>query len=230
MAIEPPLGGCIAVEIPPDLQHFAIHPGKYLQDHPQITNLAVGAFIFSSANPSAGDTRTSPRLLIIKRASAERGFPNKWEVPGGGTEIFDATIIRSLARETFEETGLRLTKVVREVGNAQEWGNKKGRWRKLNFEIEVATEQPSQNQVDSIEDETCSTNKMYQYPTVTLDPKEHQAFAWVTASELREKQYSITTSEQFELMLSVFANRGISEESPTPSNESNALNFLLKEK
>ena len=36
--------------------------------------------------------------------------------------------------------------------------------------------------------------------SVTLDPAEHQAYAWVTESEIREDKYAIVSSEQKHLM------------------------------
>jgi 8-oxo-dGTP pyrophosphatase MutT (NUDIX family) len=51
----------------------------------------------------------------------ERSFPNLWEVPGGSPELSDPTILHSVAREAFEETGLRLTKFVRQIGDGVEF-------------------------------------------------------------------------------------------------------------
>lgn len=92
----------------------------------------------------------APRLLLVQRAATERAFPNLWEIPGGSTETFDRSILHSVAREVFEETGLHLTRIVRQVGEGVEFqsakqitdenGLSKPRksYLKLTFEIEVA--------------------------------------------------------------------------------------------
>ena len=43
--------------------------------------------------------------------------------------------------------------------------------------------------------------------TVTLDPEEHQAYAWVTEKEIEEGKYAIVTAEQKGLMLEAFRSR-----------------------
>ena len=61
-----------------------------------------------------------------------------WEIPGGSVDRSDPTILHGLAREVFEETGLKLTKFVRGVGNGIEFATgPRKRWMKLSFDIEV---------------------------------------------------------------------------------------------
>ena len=91
---------------------------------------------------------------VEQRAATERAFPNMWEVPGGASETTDPTVLHSLAREVFEETGLHLTRVVRQVGKGIEFtsrskvisedgGEKPLKvYLKLTFEIEVAEFEP----------------------------------------------------------------------------------------
>ena len=43
--------------------------------------------------------------------------------------------------------------------------------------------------------------------SVTLDPEEHQAFAWVTEEDIRKGKYAIVTAEQKNLMLEAFTSR-----------------------
>ncbi len=49
--------------------------------------------------------------------------------------------------------------------------------------------------------------------TVTLDPEEHQAYAWVTGKEIRDGNYAIMTAEQKDLMLEAFTLRKADEDS-----------------
>lgn len=208
----------IQIHIPPSLHHLAIPLPTFLSQHKQYTNLAVGSFIFASSTSPA----SAPRLLIVQRAASERGFPNLWEVPGGSCEVSDPTILHSLARETFEETGLRLTRFCRQVGSGEEfvtgYGAREKRWCKLSFEIEVAeidgdnincgrfggqgnvAAKPDvgHNGVDAVDgvEKIEGVNEV----SVTLDPAEHQAYAWVTESEIREDKYAIVSSEQKHLM------------------------------
>ena len=114
----------------------------YLAAHPTHTNLVVSAFIFESPTQAkSSQSDRAARLLIVQRAAHE-SFANRWEVPGGSSDAEDPTILHSLAREVFEETGLRLTKFVRQIGNVVEFQTGKSErrkyWAKLNFEIEVA--------------------------------------------------------------------------------------------
>lgn len=127
----------IQIHIPQSLAHLTVPLSIYLQENPSFTNLAVGACVFTRT----ADDQSSPcqpRLLLVQRAATERGFPNFWEVPGGSAEAGDPTILHSVAREVFEETGLRLTRFVRAVGNGIQFTTgRHSTWMKLTFEIEV---------------------------------------------------------------------------------------------
>jgi len=46
------------------------------------------------------------RFLVVKRSSKEEFFPNKWELPSGKVE-FGEEPDKALAREVFEETGMK---------------------------------------------------------------------------------------------------------------------------
>ena len=221
MASQPP----IQIHIPPSLAHLAISLPTFLSQNPQYTNLAVSSLIFAPSTIPASATR----LLIVQRAPTERGFPNRWELPGGGCEVSDPTILHSLARETFEETGLRLNRFCRQVGYGDEfvtgYGAREKKWCKLSFEIEVAElgegdmrhgscgghekvaaeENMCKGGVDAVagagEPEDMSG------VSVTLDPTEHQAYAWVTQEEIKEDKYAIITAKAKDSMLEAFALR-----------------------
>lgn len=190
MSSFPPSPQAIQITIPPTLRQHTIPLSTFLTRNPQYTNLAIGALIFYPSTP------THPtRLLILQRASTEHAFPNLWEVPGGSSDPEDPTILHSAARETFEETGLRLGRFVREVGKGVEFVTGKNTWVKLSFEIEVIEVhgRKAEGAVDDVE--------------IRLDPEEHQNYKWVTEQEIREDRYPIVTGEQKEVMLEGFELR-----------------------
>ena len=215
----------IQIHIPASLSHLAIPLRTFLSQNKQYTNIVVSSFVFASSTSPA----PNPRLLIVQRAASERGFPNLWEVPGGSCEVSDPTILHSLARETFEETGLRLTRFCRQIGSGIEfvtgYGAREKRWCKLSFEIEVAEiegqdlncgrsgghgdvaakEDVGYNGVDAVDGvgESEGVNGV----SVMLDPAEHQAYAWVTEKEIRDDKYTIMNAEQKGLMLEALALR-----------------------
>ena len=134
----------ISIHISPALKHLAVPLKYFLKNHPEYACLAVGAFIFWPAHhvTTPSSESNSSRLLLVQRAASETAFPDRWEVPGGSSEHSDPTILHSIAREVFEETGLRLTRVVQQVGNGVKFttgrNDKSQQWLKLSFEIEVA--------------------------------------------------------------------------------------------
>ncbi|KAK5093619.1 hypothetical protein LTR70_004570 [Exophiala xenobiotica] len=92
--------------IDPSLSAFQLPPKTYLSTLPNdISNstslltprfIAVGALTFDSHS----------RILLIQRASTD-SMPHLWEIPGGGCDEDDPTILHSVARELEEEAGLR---------------------------------------------------------------------------------------------------------------------------
>ena len=198
----------ITIHIPASLHHLNLDLKGFLEykrsNNISYTNLAVGACIFDSGIKDS----PKPRLLLVQRATTERAFPNLWEVPGGSAEFSDPSILHSVARETFEETGLRLTRFVREIGGGVEFitpGNKK--WLKLSFEIEVV-------ELHGVPGETSDHAEIRllggEHIPITLDPEEHQRYAWVTEDEFRKctttsGPYPPVTEEQRQTILQAFA-------------------------
>ena len=202
----------LRIHIPPSLTRLAITPSEFLQENPTFANLAVGACIFAPlVNRQSGTA--SPRLLLVQRAATERGFPNRWEVPGGSAEVGDPTLLHSVAREVFEETGLRLTRFVRAVGDGIQFTTgKNDTWMKLTFEIEVQ-EDVSSSAAGTADGKStfrtaCDEDDTQQplgAAMVKLDPAEHQALKWVSETELENwGPGQIVTEEQRQLMLQAF--------------------------
>lgn len=88
--------------------------------------LAVGAFIFSATT----------RLLLLRRAPTD-SHPNKWEVPGGGVDPTDESVLHAVAREVFEEAGLEVTSVDGFPGYTEFRSSKGRRIRKYSFVVSV---------------------------------------------------------------------------------------------
>lgn len=171
--------------------------------------LAVGACIF------APNHQGPSRVLLVQRAATERGFPNLWEVPGGSSEFSDPTVLHSVAREVFEETGLHLTKFVTDVGKGQEFRTSpKKLWLKLSFEIEVAeinnlSEGDGQQAISSSSEISTVKYDTTESIPIILDPTEHQKYAWVTEEELRQftvrtGPYPLVTEDQRQTILEAF--------------------------
>jgi|SRR3569833_125783 len=153
---------------------FAVSEKTYLQNKPQFDRLVVGALVYDPQG----------RLLLIRRA-AHDFMPLTWEIPGGALDASDATILDGLARELWEETGLLMRRVVRQVrcGPRQEGAEfvvaRGVRMCKYSFEVEV---------------EACAP--------VVLDPEEHCGYLWAKENEcLAQKmddgrEIEITTVQQ----------------------------------
>lgn len=212
----------ISISIPPSLRHLAISLPQYLSENPQYDCLVVGACIFAPQHRSQlNSDSSSPRLLLVQRAATERAFPNLWEIPGGSSEVTDPTVLHSLAREVFEETGLHLTRVVRQVGKGVEFGSRpremnddggggvkpRKSFLKLTFEIEVAEFEASRGdtpltcryhggtaEVEQNPSAPANSDDSVAAPTVTihLDPEEHQRYDWVTKERFTNQDYMST--------------------------------------
>lgn len=99
------------------------------------------------------------------------------------------------------------------------YGAREKRWRKLSFEIEVAEiggNDMSRGRFgagyekvgpkEDVEDGVGGDGGVDEV-SVTLDPEEHQAYAWVTEKEIKEGKYAMVTAEQNDLMLEAFRLR-----------------------
>ncbi|KAK2626245.1 hypothetical protein QTJ16_004507 [Diplocarpon rosae] len=146
------------------LTQFAVPASTYLASHPSsppFQGIATGALIFAPDG----------QLLLVQRAPTDSS-PDLWEIPGGGVDPADATILHGVAREVLEESGLTVTHFKRSVPAAGE-GAPLGRAfvtsrgvRVVRFEFEVEVRGGEE---------------------VKLDESEHQRFAWVREEECRAK-------------------------------------------
>ncbi|KAK5087588.1 hypothetical protein LTR70_006897 [Exophiala xenobiotica] len=97
--------------IHPSLDQFSVPYKTYLSDVPKDPSrniygwIVVGAVVFDSDG----------RILLIQRSSKDFS-PNLCEIPGGGCEEVDESIIHTVVRELREETRLQARSVGPMVG------------------------------------------------------------------------------------------------------------------
>ena len=176
----------IQIHVSADIARYAKPFKALLPDRTPAQGMAVGGFVF--AHPPAD----SPRILLVQREKRDGRLAGKWEVPGGGCEDSDPTVLHSLAREVFEEAGLHMTGVVRKVGADQHFKTRSGlQVVKLSFEITIKEIEGSVH-IDEVPVELSS---------------EHQGFAWATRAEVEEDKYPMTHPEQRAYILQSFAPR-----------------------
>jgi 8-oxo-dGTP pyrophosphatase MutT (NUDIX family) len=175
----------------------------FLERNPKYRRLALGTLVFHQ-----------DRLLLVQRSATEHAFPNCWEFPGGKCDDEDETILHGAARELFEETGLRATKFIHQIGNGVEFSGRNPlmKWVKLSFEVEV--ERPGRNDTEpstGIERELHNMNILESF-TIRLDPVEHQDCKWVTEEEILQCEadgvkLEFMSSDQRQVILEAFRLR-----------------------
>lgn len=147
---------------------------------PLIAAAAIGALVFSRATGE-------DRVLLIQRAPHD-SFPLLWEVPGGACDWEDESIFHSVARELWEEAGLKMTNVVRKVGKEEGFFMRTGlAVVKTTFEVEIETPKPTESAGGSQTEEAL--------PEVVLDPNEHVRFLWATEEDCRLGKITVPGSD-----------------------------------
>ncbi|EXJ83691.1 hypothetical protein A1O1_07315 [Capronia coronata CBS 617.96] len=125
----------------PTVSQFAVPHTTYIATHTEKISglgyqiryqfIATGGLVFDPplsdpdpesvavAGADAGVTVTErpkrDRILLIQRAGHD-SMPHRWEVPGGGCDLEDPTILHAVAREVWEETGLVAARIGPLVG------------------------------------------------------------------------------------------------------------------
>lgn len=145
----------------PSVAALGVSRKDFLSTRTPVMGSITGALVFSKV--------TGPdRILLIQRA-AHDSMPLRWEIPGGACDDEDATLFYGLARELWEEAGLRLKRVVRQVGAESTFFTRRGLpVVKITFETEVE----GSSTPDGLAE-------------VTLDANEHVRFLWATEDECR---------------------------------------------
>lgn len=104
------------------------------------------------------------KILMVRRADGDF-LGGSFELPGGGVDEGE-TITEGAIREAKEETGLTVSKIVTTFAGFDYSTDRKPHVRQINFIVEVNSDE------------------------VTLDPKEHDDFAWVDTHSLKDIKMS----------------------------------------
>ena len=134
-----------------DAQTTDLEPGK---------TYVVGVAIFRASPDPASATKH--QLLVVKRAAHEESFPNKWELPGGRVEPGE-TVRQCVERETREETGLLVERVVGELAELRWESGSSGKKKNVQMNYAVTVKEPME---------------------IRLDPDEHSEWLWVNEDQV----------------------------------------------
>lgn len=175
----------------PSLDQFRVPYKTYLSNIPKDPSkvsfhwIVVGAAVLDSDN----------RILLIQR-SAKEFFPNLWEIPGGGCEEDDESVIHTVVRELQEETGLQARSVGPMLGDGYHFPVGTGKIAcKYNFVVEIDGQIGEQGMIG-----------------VQLDPHEHQNHVWATEEEVKAgrvagTELKFTSVAQEQVILEAFELR-----------------------
>lgn len=173
----------------PSVAPFAVPSETYLSIHTgeefKCNFIATGALVFDASTPE--------RILLIQRA-AHDSMSSRWEIPGGGCDNEDASILHGVARELLEEAGLTAVSIGPPVGGGQSFLSRSGKLvGKFSFLVDA------EKGVDG---------KLH----VNLDPNEHQNYVWATEEEVKARkvdttELEFTTKEQEAVVLEAFKAR-----------------------
>lgn len=144
--------------------------------------IRVSAAIFSVSTGDANTDPKTPRVLLLQRAIGDSRAED-WEGPGGLVEG-DKTLFEAIRRETQEETGLRVSQIIRTLSTR--------RWKRQD-----------KNDYKRTREWVCFTYVFHIENTaqdVRLEPSEHQKFAWATEKEVRENAYKMLRDERKTLL------------------------------
>lgn len=168
---------------------FSVTAQEYIDLHPvEELNLK---YRFLAAAACVIDDQSPPRTLLIQRAESD-SMPGRWEIPGGACDDEDPTVLHSVVRECWEESGLIPSRVGPQIGDGHVFWTRSGRLvRRFTF---LAIVKPGE---DGNHD-------------VKLDPKEHQAFVWATEDEVKayraqDINLKFTNGKQRETILQAFS-------------------------
>ncbi|KKK25697.1 hypothetical protein P175DRAFT_0499777 [Aspergillus ochraceoroseus IBT 24754] len=191
--------------LPHHLEEYNVPFSSFRAARPQFTHFVGGGLIFSrrilqNSDPEEGNPPL--RILLLQR-SFEDSYGGHWEGPGGSCEPDDETLLAGVAREVFEESGLRVSRFV-EFVSLDRWTKLKPdrvyAVAKFTFIVEVhevGSDGPVHAQDDRKKEEAALfTDTSDGLPparwedAVKLNPEEHRAYRWATEDEIREGEAS----------------------------------------
>ncbi|KAK5938169.1 hypothetical protein PMZ80_009758 [Knufia obscura] len=191
MDVTPEASQAVQYNVHSSLHDFGVPYKTYLSNIPEDPTkvtyhwIIVGAVVFDSQD----------RILLIQR-SAKEFLPNLWEIPGGGCEVEDKSIIHTVVRELQEETGLQAKSVGSRIGDGYHFPVGGGNIAcKYNFMVEVADQMGEDGKVK-----------------IKLDPNEHQDHVWATEEQVKAGkvggiELKFTSLEQEKVVLEAFESR-----------------------
>lgn len=182
------MSSTLAPQISPSARTLLVNASTFLDKYPHIHRLMASCMVF----------RTEPclQVLLLLRA-AHDSYALHWEVPGGGVDPTDSTIIAGAVRELHEETGLTVTHVHDIVTLTP--------YEPLSSDLKSRlslSPHDEQNTIDAdgLVVSFMETTKRWGKATVLVDVEdasdvkicddEHAAFTWVTEEEVRSMQFS----------------------------------------
>jgi 8-oxo-dGTP pyrophosphatase MutT (NUDIX family) len=173
MTPKPPPLPTFSFTSSPSLSPLNVPVVTYLASHPEYEAICTASLIFTSSTP--------PKILLVQRA-AHDSSPNTWEVPGGGCDDEDPSILHAAVREVWEESGLKVTMIRQLVGEGYTFitYRKKLKVRGFSFLVEVESTEG-----------------------VKLDPEEHQEFLWASEEECRRKRVVREDGEVVEIKFTI---------------------------
>lgn len=147
----------------PSASPFTLTLQAYLNAHAnaEFQYVGTGALVFDKTET------TKPRVLLIQRSGSD-SMPNLWEVPGGGCDHEDTSILHAAARELWEETGLEAIHISASIGDPHLFVSRSGKHiGKFDFVVQVKKDTEGR------------------FPQAKLNPEEHQRFLWASEDEVR---------------------------------------------
>ncbi|KAI4725829.1 hypothetical protein E4T49_06427 [Aureobasidium sp. EXF-10728] len=173
--------------------------GEFIAGQPQgFTHVAVAAAVFHE-----------DRLLLVQRAETD-SYPGHWELPGGSADPTDKSISESVARELFEETGLRMKRILSEIlppaTFSTGWGKRQKTWLKVSFVVEVTAEDKARAEheveMHGSGQELARKDSVIavEPPAIKLHDKEHQKYVWISAEEVIKNRVSMPGESAMEFI------------------------------
>ncbi|KAG9856773.1 hypothetical protein KCU98_g1280, partial [Aureobasidium melanogenum] len=172
---------------------------EFIAGQPQgFTHVAVAAAVFHE-----------DRLLLVQRAETD-SYPGHWELPGGSADPTDKSISESVGRELFEETGLRMKRILSEIlpptTFSTGWGKRQKTWLKVSFVVDVTAESKARVEHE-IETQRLSQELTRKDSVIAVDPpaiklhdEEHQKYVWISAEEVIKNRVSMPGENAMEFI------------------------------